>query len=69
MCAGRLISFRAINKFTDDAIVVGQIMGGDESVYRRVIKHVVEWCRGKNPSLKVNKTKELIDDRPCTSFH
>eukprot|EP00061_Rhincodon_typus_P003483 g20201.t1 len=53
----------AIQKFTDDTIIVGRISNIDESNYRREIEGLVTWCSENNLSLNVSRTKELVIDR------
>ncbi len=51
-----------IIKFAEDTAVVGLISNDDESAYRTVIKHLVDWSENNNLTLKICKTKELIVD-------
>lgn len=50
----------SIFQFADDTSVVGQIIGNDESEYRRGIEKLIKWCQYNN--LGLNKTKKLIVD-------
>ncbi|XP_059823893.1 probable RNA-directed DNA polymerase from transposon BS isoform X4 [Hypanus sabinus] len=60
-CVAKLPS-NSIYKFADDTIIVGRILGNDESEYKEEIKNLVAWCEDNNLSLNVSKTKELVVD-------
>ncbi|XP_076015672.1 uncharacterized protein LOC143008024 [Genypterus blacodes] len=42
--------------------VVGLIQDNNEIAYREEVRHLMDWCRGNNLILNVNKTKEIIVD-------
>ena len=49
-------------KFADDTTVVGLISNNDETAYREEVRLLGVWHLENNPSLNVNKTKEMIMD-------
>ena len=46
--------------FANDTTVVGLIIDNDETAYREEVRDLAMWCQGKNLSLNVIKTKEMI---------
>ena len=52
----------SIIKFADDTTVEGLISNNDETAYREEVRALGVWCLENNPSLNVNKTKEMIVD-------
>ena len=53
---------KTIIKFADDTTVVGLITDNDETAYREEVRDLTVWCKDKNLSLNVIKTKEMIVD-------
>ncbi|KAI4885957.1 hypothetical protein NFI96_014946, partial [Prochilodus magdalenae] len=51
-----------IFKFADDTTILGLITDGDGTVYRGKVSTMSECCYHNNPSLNINKTKEMIVD-------
>src|SRR4029434_5151428 len=47
-------------KFADDTALMGLISGGDESIYRWEIDHLVTWCGQNNLELNALKTVEMV---------
>ncbi|KAK3535309.1 hypothetical protein QTP70_007661 [Hemibagrus guttatus] len=59
-----------IIKFADDTTVVGLISKNDESAYREEVQRLTAWCKAKNLSLNVEKTKDMVVDlRRAQSDH
>jgi hypothetical protein len=52
----------SIIKFADDTRVVGLITNNDETTYREEVRALGVWYQENNPTLNVNKTKEMIVD-------
>ena len=52
----------SIIKFADDTTVVCLITNNDETAYREEVRALGVWCQDNNPTLNVNKTKEIIVD-------
>eukprot|EP00061_Rhincodon_typus_P006765 g27752.t1 len=50
---------KAIYRFADDIIAVGQILNNNVSECRKQIEGLVTWCNENKLSLDVDKTKEL----------
>ncbi|KAI4894750.1 hypothetical protein NFI96_033825, partial [Prochilodus magdalenae] len=50
-----------IFKFADSTIL-GHITDGDETVYRKEVSTLSEWCYHNNLSLNISKTKEMMVD-------
>ena len=48
------------SRFADVTAVVGLITNNDETVYRKEVSALADWCQENNLSLNVNKTKELV---------
>lgn len=63
-----------IIKFADDTTVVGLILKGDETAYKKVLK-LAAWCSENNMALDTKKTKEIIIDfrkystEPTSTLH
>uniref|UniRef100_A0A8C7Z516 Reverse transcriptase domain-containing protein n=1 Tax=Oryzias sinensis TaxID=183150 RepID=A0A8C7Z516_9TELE len=51
-----------LQKFSDDSAIVGCVSGGNELVYRSVIKDFVDWCERNHLCLNTSKTKEMVID-------
>jgi len=51
-----------ILKFADDTAILGLITNNDVTAYREEVRDLATWCQGKNLSLNVCKTKEIIVD-------
>ncbi|KAK3545743.1 hypothetical protein QTP70_011328 [Hemibagrus guttatus] len=51
-----------IIKFADDTTVVGLISKNDESAHREEVKRLTAWYKDNNPSLNVEKTKDMVVD-------
>ncbi|XP_072300209.1 uncharacterized protein [Eucyclogobius newberryi] len=49
-------------KFADDTTLIGLILDGDKSVYRREVDQLVSWCSGNNLELNAQNTVEMIVD-------
>lgn len=49
-----------IVKFTDDTTVVGLMTDNDESPYRKEVEQLAVWCRSRNLTINVDKTKEML---------
>ncbi|KAK3506455.1 hypothetical protein QTP70_000622 [Hemibagrus guttatus] len=46
----------------DDTTMVGLISKNNESAYREEVQQLTAWCKVINPSLNVDKTKEMVVD-------
>ncbi|XP_072563859.1 uncharacterized protein [Paramormyrops kingsleyae] len=62
VCMGCNTSNSVIIKFLDDTTVVGLINREDESAYREEVERLSTRCRDNNPSVNVEKAKEIIVD-------
>lgn len=51
-----------MQKFSDDTAIVACIRGGEEGVYRDLVKDFVGWCQRNNLQLNTTKTKEVVLD-------
>jgi len=49
-------------KFSDDTTMEGLISNGDETMYRKEVANMVDWCSANNLELNVSKTKEIVID-------
>ncbi|KAK3518491.1 hypothetical protein QTP70_001490 [Hemibagrus guttatus] len=59
-----------IIKFADDMTVVGLISKNHESANREEVQRLTAWCKAKNLSLNIDKTKEMVVDfRRAQSGH
>ncbi len=48
-----------IIKYADDTAIIGKIIHGDETAYRKQIQAVTDWCSNMDLIINVSKTKEL----------
>ena len=53
---------RPLQKFSDDAAIVGCVTKGNELEYRGVITSFVEWCGKNHLQMNTSKTKEMVID-------
>lgn len=67
-CSVEFISNHII-KFANDASVVGLINNNDESAYMEEVVRFTAWCKSKNLSLNVDKTKEMSENLALHTFH
>lgn len=49
-------------KFAGDTAVIRLISNSNESAYRMKVDDLVEWCKGNDLLINVEKTKEIVVD-------